>query len=400
MRKNFTLSLIILITLVFSFNHSSAQQTDIPTIKALYTTAPGIVLQSGILSGVVISDSLNKNLSKGNVIFQCGNRGISVYFGAANVYALGDSINLDVTGDSLVIFRNSFEIKRHSGATNPAPVASGVKVTPVTTTLQNLITNIATLQCTLVQILNATATPAGTYSGKKGLKDGSVDTATLYTATGATFAATTLPTTAMNWVGYTLVYNTTNEFIIRNLNDVTPILPLSFKSFAADTKSLTATLKWNTLNEVNINDFVVEKSNDGVTFSAIGKVFPQGASSNNYVFTDASNRNNTVVYYRLKSTDLDAKVAYSNTIKVSFTAPIKLSVFPNPTVCALTLNYNTSSTNVFANITNAEGKLMKQILLPAGSNMTNINVAEFAKGIYQISINDGLQKETIRFMKK
>jgi len=74
MHKNFTLSLIILITLVFSFNHSSAQQTDIPTIKALYTTAPGIVLQSGILSGVVISDSLNKNLSKGNVIFQCGNR--------------------------------------------------------------------------------------------------------------------------------------------------------------------------------------------------------------------------------------------------------------------------------------------------------------------------------------
>jgi len=398
MNKIFTLLLSTLFIATFAVNQSSAQITDIPSIKALYTTAPGLVLPSAKLSGVVISDTLNKNISKGDVILQCGNRGISVYFGV-NTYALGDSLNLDITGDSLVMFKNSFEIKRHTGATNPAPVASGIKIIPATMTLQSLIANIATTQCTLVQILNATATPAGTYSGSKTLTDAS-GTAVLYTATAATFAATTMPTTAMNWVGYTLVYNTTNEFAIRNLTDVTPILPLSFKSFSADTKDLTATLKWNTVNEINLNDFVVEKSNDGIVFTQIGTLSAKGASSNSYVFTDATNRNNTVVYYRLKSTDKDAKYGYSNIIKVGFTAPVKFTLYPNPAVNTLNLKYSPFGTVLTANIISAQGKLIRTVVLPEGSSATSINVADLSTGVYQVTINGTENKETFSFIKK
>ena len=91
-------------------NGGPAVQTSIANIRSMYTGSD-IKLGAYKIGGIVISDAANKNISSGSVILQDGNAGISVYFGGTINYNIGDSIVLDVTGDSLQNYNGSLEIK-------------------------------------------------------------------------------------------------------------------------------------------------------------------------------------------------------------------------------------------------------------------------------------------------
>ncbi len=193
--------------------------TSISNILALYSGS-GIKLGSYKISGTVISDVANKNVSSGSVIIEDGsNRGVEIYFGGTIAYNLGDSIVLDVTGDSLVQYKGSFEIEPSYGTAQPAAVATGRTVVPQVVTISQLNANLTLYEYALVQILDATSSPSGTYKGTKTLTDatGNIE---LYTSSSATFEATTMPTGAHNWTGYPSYYNTTPQFQIRNTSDV------------------------------------------------------------------------------------------------------------------------------------------------------------------------------------
>lgn len=90
-------------------------------------------------------------------------------------------------------------------------------------------------------------------------------------------------------------------------------LPVSFTSFTATKVESTALLQWQTAQEENSREFVVERSLDGSSYTSIGSVAAAGNSQTptSYSFTDASplkGRN----YYRLKEIDLDNRSIYSN----------------------------------------------------------------------------------------
>ncbi len=193
--------------------------TSIKNIRAMYTGS-NIKLGAYKIGGVVISDAANKNISSGSVILQDGDRGISVYFGGTVSYNLGDSIVLDISGDSLLNYRGSLEVKTAYGAVQPAPVATGKIVTPLVLTITQLNSMLSDIEFTLIKIQSATASGASTFGGNQKLTDATGNT-TLYTSSSATFAATTLPTGAKDWVGYGSFYNTTTQFQIRNTGDIT-----------------------------------------------------------------------------------------------------------------------------------------------------------------------------------
>ena len=198
---------------------------SIAALRATYTGS-GAALSSYEIGGIVISDATNKNISTGDVIIQSGNAGISVYFGGTITYSIGDSIVIDIaSSDSLISYKGSLEIKMHSGATKPTAVTTGNVITPAVKTISQLNTALglslsdpANIEYTLVTIAGVTV-PAGTYSGSKTITDAS-GSMTMYTTTGATFSASTLPTGSHNYTGYVNTYNTTKEFQIRNTTDV------------------------------------------------------------------------------------------------------------------------------------------------------------------------------------
>ena len=192
--------------------------TSIKSIRALYTGS-NTKLGAYKIGGVVISDAANKNVSSGSVILQDGDRGISVYFGGTVSYNVGDSIVLDISGDSLLSYRGSLEIKTAYGTTPPAPVATGKVVTPTVLTLSQLNSSLSDVEFTVVKIKSATASGASSFAGNQKLTDVTGDI-TLYTSSSASFASTSLPSGAKDWTGYGSFYNTTKQFQIRNTGDI------------------------------------------------------------------------------------------------------------------------------------------------------------------------------------
>ncbi len=200
---------------------------SIATLRSKYTGSDIKITDNYEIGGVVICDIANKNISGGSVILQDGNAGISVYFGGTLTYNIGDSVIINVSGDSLIKYRGSLEVKTPFGATAPAATTTGNVITPATKTIAELNTALATplgsatnIEYTLVKIVDAAATPAGTYSGNKTLTDASGNII-LFTRSAATFASNTLPTGNATWVGYASSFDATRQFLVRNASDVT-----------------------------------------------------------------------------------------------------------------------------------------------------------------------------------
>lgn len=196
---------------------------SISNLRKLYQ-GTDIILDSGLVTGIVISDPVNANITKGNMVIQDGTSGIDLFFGdntTVDRFKSGDSIVVNVTGGKLTSYNGLLEINLSSSALPASAVGSGKTVFCQQMTIKQLITGISAEECTLIKILNASATPAGTYSGYKVITDKSQSTGmALYTETGAVFSSTALPTTCKNWIGYATRYSSGVRFQIRNLTDV------------------------------------------------------------------------------------------------------------------------------------------------------------------------------------
>ena len=213
-----------------SFGASGSNIITLAALRQLYNGDLKIGSSTQI-TGVVISDSTYKNISKGSVILQQGTAGINVFFGSSvtNTYALGESVVIDITGDSLISFKGALEIKA-TAAQRSVPVATNKTIVPAQKTIKQLTDALATplnsttnIEYTLVKVINATITGTGTYSGTSGantFNDQSGMTMTFFTKTGATFIGVAYPTTPSSYTGYSYNFNGIPEFQIRNTTDV------------------------------------------------------------------------------------------------------------------------------------------------------------------------------------
>jgi hypothetical protein len=112
-----------------------------------------------------------------------------------------------------------------------------------------------------------------------------------------------------------------SNFNVHTLSDGPVILPIILTQFTATRQDNEALLQWETSQEENSASFVIERSSDGKSFSAIGTVAAAGNSSTprDYTFSDLTPEKNND-FYRLRQTDLDGKFTYS---------PVRLLSFPS-----------------------------------------------------------------------
>ncbi|WP_448519822.1 LamG-like jellyroll fold domain-containing protein [Rhodoflexus sp.] len=107
------------------------------------------------------------------------------------------------------------------------------------------------------------------------------------------------------------------------------LLPVELVEFSGKKNGATALLQWQTINEVNFDRFIVEKSSDGKNFFVIAEIPGRGARGGFYTHTDEEPRR--VNYYRLKMTDKDGSFEYSKVIAVLFDdLQSDLRAYPNP----------------------------------------------------------------------
>ena len=108
-------------------------------------------------------------------------------------------------------------------------------------------------------------------------------------------------------------------------------LPIELKSFTASKSGKSIDLDGVTAKEENFSHFEIERSLDQENWSQLGLVQGMGESMSD-VYYDFTDRNAPfgVIYYRLKSVDIDASYEYSPVVKIEVGFEGKLAVSPNP----------------------------------------------------------------------
>ena len=88
--------------------------------------------------------------------------------------------------------------------------------------------------------------------------------------------------------------------------------------FMASIQGSQIIVQWGTTAESNVYYFEVERSYDGVNYSSIGIVGPQGGSGveRNYVFSTFDQVNSDYVYFRLRIVNFDAAATVTEPISV------------------------------------------------------------------------------------
>ncbi|RAK64048.1 M4 family metallopeptidase [Hymenobacter edaphi] len=119
-------------------------------------------------------------------------------------------------------------------------------------------------------------------------------------------------------------------------------LPVTLTAFTATATAAGSgvQLRWTTAQERNSASFVVERSLDGRTFAALGRVAAAGNSTapRSYQLTDAAlPAGAPTLYYRLQQLDQDGTFAHSVVQVVRVGPAAALALLPNPTSGAATL---------------------------------------------------------------
>ena len=179
---------------------------------------------------------------------------------------------------------------------------------------------------------------------------------------------------------------------IRLTNSVVPVKMVSFKATVVNNNAL---VKWITETELNNDHYEIERSNDGVHFTARGRVNGNGTSSvsHTYEFTDQLNAAAAIVYYRLKLVDADGRFSYSSIValRTNGSASIgNVSVYPNPFISNIKVALTSKETAIAGfRILSFEGKeiLNRNMSVQQGDNIIVLNdVGILPKGLYVLEV--------------
>jgi hypothetical protein len=176
------------------------------------------------------------------------------------------------------------------------------------------------------------------------------------------------------------------------------VLPVKLSSFDAQVSNCIVALTWEAQSESSFKHYEVEYSSDGRTFQSIAILSPAhnvGAQKYAYVHNDPQQGN---IYYRLKMSDIDGRSTYSKTIVMKIDCSrSSLIVYPNPVTDMLNINLANAEGNPTARLLDNNGKLIYMTTLKSGTNM--INMMNFSKGIYILSIQNNKESQNIKIIK-
>lgn len=193
---------------------------------------------------------------------------------------------------------------------------------------------------------------------------------------------------------------------IVNITEECKVTPINLLNFAGEVLETGNMLRWTTASETENNFFTLMRSTDGSNFEAIGTVDGAGNSISaiNYDFLD-KNAPVGLSYYRLDQTDFDGTTTSSEVITLQRgEVPFGIiGVSPIPAVNTLSVDF--SSVNdavVILSVYDASGKLVlnQEVEATHGLNTTSIDVSNYAAGVYFLTVNNGQETLSTRFVKQ
>lgn len=184
-------------------------------------------------------------------------------------------------------------------------------------------------------------------------------------------------------------------------------LPLNFVDINLLPQFPDVHINWSTASETNTNYFTIQKSMDGAHFNNVTNVPASGNSNTktNYQFKDldALNGNVPILYYRIKETDKDGKIQYSNIKKLKWNTANTFKLVSNPVNSVANLEYfSTLNSTIKLRVVDQLGKIYistnRNIL--QGINNFNLPIGNLANGVYTIQLFDSEKLFQLRMVKK
>lgn len=200
----------------------------------------------------------------------------------------------------------------------------------------------------------------------------------------------------INGVNATSVSVSTNDAagtLFTNPFSCNIIVPLKLESFTGMNKECQALLNWKTGVEQNVSKIEIQRSQDAITFTNIGRVAPKG--SNSY-YSFACN-NTTTGYFRLKIIDHDGYYEYSNILNIkSDCSNTSYQVLPNPARSLIEIIGLTNNDKVF--VLDMLGRNV--LTFNSLQNNNKFDIQKLTPGMYILQvINNKMIKSNLKFIK-
>ncbi|NJC26850.1 T9SS type A sorting domain-containing protein [Neolewinella antarctica] len=175
-------------------------------------------------------------------------------------------------------------------------------------------------------------------------------------------------------------------------------LPHALVSFDAFAAAKTNVIRWTTANEVDVQWHDVERSPNGSgnwTTIIRDRATANASGGHEYVVYDT--KPVPSAYYRLHSYDYDGHEQLGPSVFVQRDTPAEtFRIFPNPVDAFLTVTTLANDKTERFRLTDARGRTLRQIDLPAGQRVIEIRTGDLPAGFYVLT--DG--RQFTRFVKK
>jgi len=168
-------------------------------------------------------------------------------------------------------------------------------------------------------------------------------------------------------------------------------LPVNFIGLVAERNQPTKSvdLKWDVSEEIDVEEYQVERSSNGISFTTAGSVPAKGKSI--YTYSD-NNVPAGTLYYRIKSVDIDKKFKYSGIIRLADDAAnsygTKLLVYPTPTNGDFIIEHKKLDGRSKMTISSLDGRTIKVFSPTPGSSHTPVTISNLAPGVYVLRVTD------------
>lgn len=181
------------------------------------------------------------------------------------------------------------------------------------------------------------------------------------------------------------------------------VVPLTLISFTAKEEKSAVHLAWETMNEINVDHFSVERSDDGITYYSVATVTARNSGNTEYYSADDNKAIHLVAYYRLRSIDKDGKAKLSGTVLIrKDDSGQQLALVTNPVHDHITLQASDGINQVFDyEISNAGGQFVakgKLTIDHAGQYQLSLN-KNIPAGTYILSAFNTQKRYTFKMIK-
>jgi hypothetical protein len=204
-------------------------------------------------------------------------------------------------------------------------------------------------------------------------------------------------------IAYNRVLSAAEVTSLFNFYNAVP-LPLQWESFTGKADQDAVYLEWKTANAVNNDRFQIERSNDGMGFSAIGMLPQPGGAAGTfgiavYHYTDnnPSKGNN---FYRIRQIDKDGKYSLSPILEFTVGDPVSgIHLQINPVADEATLVNDDQLRVQRMQITDLSGRILTDQAFESTNSLLKIHLPALPPGYYLMAVTAAGHKTIIRFIK-